>query len=159
MKVLFQSPDPLYMTLGQAVWAVILLKIHKDTLWRSAIIALYMQMNKCILNRSHVLLWVWSYDNFTCVVFAKRQRKLERSMSLLVLGWDLKPVKIFVVSWAVVLNLFYVISHFATPNLNIPPPPCNEFLRFVINTTIPRNIVGALRLAYWTLCIRYKPIL
>ena len=34
----------------------------------------------------------------------------------------------------VVLNLFYAISHFATPNLNIPPPPCNEFWHFVINT-------------------------
>ena len=29
---------------------------------------------------------------------------------------------------AVVLNLFYAISHFATPNLNIPPLPRNEFL-------------------------------
>ena len=35
---------------------------------------------------------------------------------------------------AVVLNLFYAISHFATPNLNIPPHPCNEFWHLVVNT-------------------------
>ena len=35
---------------------------------------------------------------------------------------------------AVALNLFNAISHFATPNLNISPPLCNEFWHFVINT-------------------------
>ena len=60
-------------------------------------------------------------------------------------------------SKSVVLNLFYAISHFAASNLNIPPPPCNELWHFVINTIAsaitPRNTVGALRLAYWALCI------
>ena len=34
----------------------------------------------------------------------------------------------------VALNLFYSIPHFATLNLNIPPPPCNELWHFVIDT-------------------------
>ena len=38
-----------------------------------------------------------------------------------------------ILSRTVVLNLVYAISHFATPNLNIPPSPRHEFSHFVIN--------------------------
>ena len=66
-------------------------------------------------------------------------------------------------SRSVVLNLFYAISHFATPNLNIPLLHAMSFGTLLStpqqSATTPRYTVGALKLAYWALCIRYKPSL
>ena len=44
-------------------------KVFKEKdMWRSATILSCMLIKKCVLNRSCVLLWMWSWDNSTCVV-------------------------------------------------------------------------------------------
>ena len=54
----------------------------------------------------------------------------------------------------VVLRLFYTISHFATPNLNIPPSHTMSFGTLLSTpqqcATAPRN----LDLTYWASCIK-----
>ena len=97
---------------------------------------IFTKVQKIILVIHTKSLWVNSIIDKQMITYNRiaKLMSFETQVNLLNTGGIARNCLTKILTSSVVLNLFYSISHFATPNLNIPPPPCNEFWHFVINT-------------------------